>query len=67
MMWAGCYALDLYCDKENKDHEYGEFPHQYCHEYGNVCRKAAKKAGWVFHRDGTQSCPKCSGKKVKNG
>lgn len=62
MSWAGCYALDLYCDNPNGEHKYGEFPHQYTAELGSECRSKARKAGWVFKRDGTCICPKCSGK-----
>jgi hypothetical protein len=53
-MWAGCYALDPYCDNDGgaetykrKDggqsldafgHAWGEFPHQYSGEVGSECR-----------------------------
>lgn len=57
----GCYVLDLYCKYENPDHEYQEFPHfpDGCHTYGEAARKA-RKWGWVLHRDGTATCPKCA-------
>jgi len=45
-MQAGCYTLDLYCDAENPDHQYGEFPHQFFHERGSVCRSRASP-GWL--------------------
>ena len=60
-MWAGCYALDLYCDRENPAHAYNEFPHQFTDEMGSRCRAAARTAGWIIHRDGSAICPKCSG------
>ncbi len=63
MGWAGIYALDLYCDKQNDAHKYREFPHQVTHEKGSVCRAKARKAGWIIRNDGTAICPKCSGKK----
>lgn len=73
-MWAGAYALDLYCDNEDPDrkgaltdkfgHMYNEFPHQFSAETGAECRKAARKKGWIIKSDGTAICPKCSGKKT---
>lgn len=72
-MIAGCYSLDLYCDKlgqiVNDDgtdalgHAYDEFPHQYTDELGSVCRSTARKAGWILRANGAAICPKCSGKK----
>jgi hypothetical protein len=65
MSWAGCYSLDLYCDNDGAPaHLWGEFPHQYHHELGSVCRDRARRAGWLMRRDGTSLCPKCSGKKA---
>jgi hypothetical protein len=69
-MLAGCYTLDLYCDNPNHVWEYHEFPDQYFHELGSVCRQAARKRGWKFTKDRLTGdpvhiCPKCSGKKVK--
>lgn len=66
-MIVGAYTLDCYCDNvtpgvNDSRHEYGEFPHQYVHEYGSVCRKRARADGWLFKRDGKTFCPKCSGK-----
>lgn len=56
----GCYVLHLYCKYENPDHAFDEFPHEYNHELGSVCRSDARKAGWILHRDGTATCPKCA-------
>jgi len=64
-MIVGCYSLHLYCDMKNDDHDYFEFPHEYDHELGSVCRKEAKNDGWILKKDGTAICPKCSGKKRK--
>jgi len=61
-MIIGGYTLDLYCDQENENHEYNEFPQKYYHEQGSVCRARARKAGWVLHKDGTATCPKCNPK-----
>lgn len=63
---AGCYSLDLYCSNDSNKHKYKEFPHQYYDEYGSVCRARAKRDGWVFKRNGTHLCPKCSGKRAKS-
>lgn len=73
MTWAGCYSLDLYCDKVGANlpnqpndgiHRWDEFPHQYTDESGATCRAMARKAGWIIHTDGSCICPKCSGKVV---
>lgn len=47
------------------EHSHGEFPHQFTDELGSQCRKMARQAGWVFKRDGTTVCPRCSGKARK--
>lgn len=68
MSWAGCYSLDLYCDKQEKwpdgVHGYNEFPHQFTAETGGDCRSQARKAGWLVGGKSTSYaiCPKCSGK-----
>jgi hypothetical protein len=67
MTWAGCYALDLYCENAKGHvpdgvHTWDEFPHQYTDEFGSACRAKARKAGWIIRMDGTCICPKCSGK-----
>lgn len=70
-MQIGCYTLDLYCDctdvqsdtndssNASTTHVFREFPHQFTAELGSSCRKQAIRAGWVLHRDGTTTCPKC--------
>jgi hypothetical protein len=71
MTWAGCYSLDLYCDREdeawpNGRHSFQEFPHQYTAETGGECRAQARKAGWLVGKKGSYAiCPKCSGKERK--
>ena len=63
-MIVGCYVLDLYCDLENPDHKYDEFPHQYTAETGGKCRKDARREGWKLNLwEGTAICPKCNKKK----
>jgi hypothetical protein len=61
-MEVGCYTMDLYCDSD-RPHKYGEFPHQYCgHTQGN-CKRKAKRNGWTFVSDESNSkvfCPECS-------
>lgn len=72
-MIAGCYSLDLYCDKaksgefgtssDDAGHAFQEFPHQYTDELGSVCRSKARADGWIINlTEGTAICPKCSGK-----
>jgi hypothetical protein len=67
MSWAGCYSLDLYCDRKSDAHQYSEFPHQYTDEHGSACRAMARRDGWVINKDGAAVCPKCSGKKGAPG
>lgn len=70
-MLAGCYSLDLYCDNEDAktvnhdakaqrgEHRFNEFPSQYTAETGGECRRDARRAGWLFTRDGRHYCPRC--------
>ena len=57
--FAGCYSLHLYCKYLNSRHEFDEFPHEYTAEHGGECRKKARADGWIIHRDGLATCPKC--------
>jgi len=55
------YALDAYCQWENPAHGFNEFPHT----VGGVeteaqAKRELRKRGWVFHRDGFATCPKCA-------
>jgi hypothetical protein len=62
-MMAGCYTLDLYCDAKNDAHGFREFPHQFFDEFGSVCRRRARQAGWRIgdpNRDVPDLCPKCN-------
>lgn len=70
-MIAGCYTLDLYCERreglsyeeDRKLHEHNEFPHQFSHELGSACRAAARKKGWILNlKEGTAICPRCAKK-----
>jgi hypothetical protein len=45
-------------------HEFGEFPHTYIDELGSVCRRNARREGWLLGKE-QELCPKCSGKKRK--
>ena len=74
--FAGGYTLDLYCDHwsgpiagaERLDtpdgyHSWTEFPHTFIGETWGQCAQAARRRGWVIHRNTrTATCPKCSGK-----
>jgi hypothetical protein len=58
----GAYDLHLYCKYENPAHRFDEFPHEYSGDfqtYGEAA-KAARSVGWILHRDGTATCPKCA-------
>lgn len=60
-MIVGCYTLDLYCDFENAEHPWNAFPKQFCGHTLGECKRAARKDGWTFHKDGNARCPKCKG------
>jgi hypothetical protein len=62
--------MDLYCDVvcptafcvdtlsiPAGHHGHDEFPQQFHGETEMECRAAARKRGWVFHKNGRQSCP----------
>jgi hypothetical protein len=61
-MIVGCYSLHLYCDNEDVEHPYDEFPHTYTAELGSKCRNAARRDGWRLGRTGKAYCPLCGGK-----
>jgi len=64
-MVVGGYTLHLYCDIDNTEHAYNEFPDEYVHELGSVCRSMARHNGWILKRDNTAICPKCSMKVIR--
>ena len=57
---AAGYALHLYCKYRSDSHVFAEFPHEYTGELGSKCRTSARRAGWILHKDGTATCPKCA-------
>lgn len=57
-MEASGYTLDLYCDRE-ADHPFDYLPHQFYGARRSEVVSMARERGWVFHRDGTHSCPRC--------
>lgn len=54
------YDLHMYCKWENTRHRWGEFPHEFGGPDRADARKQARKRGWIFHRDGYATCPKCA-------
>jgi len=59
-MEVSCYCMDLYCDHENDQHRWKEFPQTYTGVSRSQCVREARTEGWVFHRDGKVTCPKCN-------
>lgn len=68
-MFCGGYSPDLYCDNhkplekglyDELGHLCDEFPHQFFGETLGECKKKARNKGWVFHKDNTETCPKCN-------
>lgn len=57
----GCYDLHLYCKYENDAHEFQEFPWSITdfQTYGKAAAWARNR-GWIIHRDGLATCPKCA-------
>lgn len=57
----GSYDFHAYCKYVNPDHEYQEFPHMNppC-ETKTQAMNYLKSTGWVFHKDGTGTCPTCA-------
>jgi hypothetical protein len=61
IQYASGYTLDLYCDHENGEHGFSEFPHQFLGETFRECAHSARKRGWVIHeKPRTGTCPRCS-------
>jgi hypothetical protein len=65
-MKVGGYALDLYCDLTNPNHEFGQFPEQFVGKTLSECKKEAREKGWIIRKRGKDTCPKCSKKARKN-
>jgi len=66
-MEVGCYTLNLYCDRKPcavSDRYDLDKMWEYTDEIGSVCRTAARKDGWIFHKNNTVSCPYCNGLKI---
>ena len=59
----GGYSLDLYCKWNNPRHAWNPCGTQYedfYGEHGGDVRSQARRVGWILHRDGTATCPKCA-------
>lgn len=59
IVWIGGYTLQLYCKYDNINHSYGEFPHEFVGHRREMCMRIARSRGWIIHKDGTTTCPKC--------
>ncbi|MBD3732817.1 MAG: hypothetical protein IE934_08885 [Sphingopyxis sp.] len=60
----GAYVMHFYCKYENPEHPWQMGGH-YMEEPVEVETRGAaiaqmRRAGWIYHRDGTATCPKCS-------
>jgi len=60
LVLVGAYDLHAYCRYKNPDHGWDEFPWEsdQCETLGQALAQL-RRSGWVIHRDGTGSCPKC--------
>lgn len=75
-----CYYMDVYCrfskamfvltdedqQKELLIHKFDEFPHSAIGRTRGGCVKELRRRGWIFHRDGEVTCPKCAKKTGPN-
>jgi hypothetical protein len=62
----GGYSMFFYCKYENPEHPFygmasGSFMTEsdQCETRGEALRQA-REAGWIYHRDGTATCPLCA-------
>lgn len=56
----GSYEFHAYCAWENPEHAYDEFPHvPEATQTRGEAMSDLRRRGWVLHRDGTATCPKC--------
>ena len=62
-MYVGGYEAHLYCDRQNDDHDWDEFPHVITGHTDGECKRKARKRRWLIKRNGDTLCPLCSGKK----
>ena len=53
------YTLCLYCDHDNPDHKFREFPHEFNSEWKTEAFRTARRRGWMIRIDGSSTCPKC--------
>lgn len=59
--WPSGYSVHLYCDHENEEHRFQEFPHEITeYETLRASLAAARKSGWKIDlKERTATCPKC--------
>jgi len=56
----GAYVLHAYCDHDNPDHEYRSLPAEVTDvQTLGQAKRRLRSIGWVFHQDGTATCPIC--------
>lgn len=57
----GAYVFFAYCKWINPEHKFDEFPHEpeECRTKGEAMNQL-RRDGWIFHRDGFATCPKCA-------
>lgn len=62
----GCYVMHFYCKYENPAHPFQTQNFgSYMEEADQVETRTAairqmRKAGWLYHSDGTATCPRCA-------
>lgn len=61
LQYAGCYSLDVYCDRSFSAHADDGRPvlGQFTGATFGECAREARAAGWVIHKDRTATCPQC--------
>jgi len=62
----GCYVMYFYCKYRNPDHPFqSRHSAGYMEEADQVETRTAairqmREAGWLYHSDGTATCPRCA-------
>lgn len=61
----GCYVMHFYCKYRNPAHPWQRGSYAYMEESEGVETRTAairqmRNAGWIYHNDGTATCPRCA-------
>jgi len=63
MAIVGCYSMDLYCDVDCDEPDFGEncsYRTNYTGRTHSDCKRQAQADGWSFRKNGIVICPGCN-------